>query len=358
MGIIRGMFVSVVAMAAILVAILGCAKDQTLEDYQNQKVLDDVAKYQAVAGRYSGLIKNQDGIPLGGLEVRLKALLSTSGGSSPVGRPGSSGASTAGSAALHATLTTEVHFRDLQTAADLRTSSGSYDPASGVYEADFEIPMVDGNGNPAPSRQLSITGNINDGHIRGTMQGVGFDTQSTALDLARNGLPLNDLGKLSKPVPGSLPEGVATKFSGTVVWNQDPDDPLPSVMASKTKPPPKPDNIRMNAIYPMTSPNQHFLNLFLPDDVKSIEIDISYGVGGNITFSSGSWDTNSGNLIAQGTWTSISTGIVIRHLNCTGFSFIQTRAPFKCQFWTDRNPIVVMNFGPAEPVQPPGATNP
>lgn len=345
MGLIRGVFLS-----CALVAAFGCAKDMSLKDYQDQDALDELAKFQAVAGVYTGMLKNSKGLPLGGIELTLEASLSSQGSGGSGG--GAQAGAASDNASTHAVLTTQLRFADKVTTAIIRTANGHYDPASGIYVADFAIDLTDNTGKVISTRQLKLTGNIGDGHVRGSMQGVGFPSQRAGFDAAKGGDSIENLSKAAKPIPGSLPEGVAVKFSGKM---RSPPQPDPDCVPSKKKKCPpiqRVSDISMFALFPINNSAEHFANIFLPENSKILEVSLNISDTVYPNFPRANWDSDSNRLIAESVWSGPTTGQVTRHLTCADFYFAHTTRNFRCQFWTDRTEMAVINFGPAESANP------
>ena len=304
---------------------LGCAKDRTLDDYNREKALDDLAQFQAAEGRYSGTITLKDGSIIGGLELVITARLSSQGSSTAPGtqQGGNNDA---------ATLLTELHFSDPRFYASLPSQNGFFDPDSGVYQTQFMIQELNAStGAVQQTDVLSITGNIGGGHVKGSLLGVGYQQNAGYFDLVINGPDIQDLGKLGKPTAANSSEGKTLIYKSN--QRSDPGDPP----------------IQLTAYYPVVTAVDHLVHIFLPDTNQTLEVDVQFSPDVDVPFPSASWDVTSGTLTANNNTVSQPGTPWVPQLRCSNFYFAQTNSKFTCDYWSNRTSVQHITFNPATP---------
>jgi hypothetical protein len=321
------------SILVLVLAALGCSKDITQQEYKRQLALEDLAQYQAVEGRYSGIVTSKAvgkvGRILGGLELVIQARLNSDGGAGGSGASGgsSSAGGTPGGGAS-ATLLTELHFQDTKLVR-LVAQSGYYDPDTGVYQTQFQIPTQDGKF----YWTLSVTGHIGSNHIVGTIQGVGDEEYGGTFELEKDGTDIATLGKAAKPTPTQTAEGQTWVFKSQQRF--DPSD--------KQDPP-----IQMSVNEPTVTGAEHFVELFLPDTEKVLSISLNLNdLMDPIPFNSTTWDTVTGDVTTAPV--AIQTGpnsTFTPHLQCSDFFLTLTKQPFTCYYWSDRSSRIAILFQP------------
>jgi len=324
------------SLLVFAVAVLGCQKDVTQQEYQRQLALENLAQYQAVEGRYSGYVSSaatgKSGRILGGMELLLQARLNSEGGSSGSGQStgptGQGGGTGMGSAS--ATLITELHFQDsTEKLTRMVSQTGYFDPDTGVYQTQFQIFSSDGK----LFWTLSITGHIGSNHIVGRIQGVGYEEYGGSFDLAKDGTDITTLGKASKPTPTQDAEGQTWVFKS--LQRFDPSD--------KQDPP-----IQMSVNEPTVTATEHFMEMFLPDTEKALSISLNLNdLMDPIPFNAANWNTLTGDVTTPPVAIQTSpTSTFTPHLQCSDFYLTQTTKPFTCYYWSDRSARMAILFQP------------
>lgn len=158
----RGWIGVFAALLAASLAAGGCAKDRDLEDYQRDKLSEELTKLQAVAGVYRGrAVSRETGKFLAGVTLDLRADTRTVSPSEqrPILR---------GSVTLHG-----------QENATLTFSEASYDPNTGSLKASQRM---------TSGYDVDVYGELRDGRLRGGLEVFGHSAQGADIDLVRDGL--------------------------------------------------------------------------------------------------------------------------------------------------------------------------
>lgn len=294
-------------------AILSCAKDKTLKDYQNEQAQNELARLQAIQGRYSGVvIAASDKRALGALQLIISARLK--------GDPNGNAGSTTGRAYLEVGL----DFVDSHT-AHISSTDTYYNTDQGILQANFSVKRDDGT-----LETVLLSANVGSAGMSGFLVGVGFSPRQGNFELKREGESLEDLSKLFKGVTDPN-EGLSVAFKAQVRLSGDP--PAGRV-------------ITLTAFYPDLTPVSHFMKVFLPESRVNLYVDLEthkeHSV--HVIFPVAHWDAASGLLAnppdadPEKNW--------IPQIRCTGFYFNKTRAPFDCDYWSNRSSRIRATFKP------------
>lgn len=315
--------VRVFSLFLVFACAIGCAKDQTADEFAAAQAERDMAKLRSVQGRYSGIvIADANEKPLGALEVVLVASLKS--GAMASGGSGSGGAS------RKAYLDVGMDFKDSRL-VHIGGQDSFFNYDSGLFQVNFVVRRDDGS-----EETVALTAYIDNGTMRGTLAGVGFGGRQGKFSLDLNGASLDELSKPFKDVT-------------------DPDEGLVAIFKAQQKlypdDPPGGRTLTLTTTYPELRAVDHFMKIFLPETQRSLEVDLkywegnpSYPTGYHQYFPSVLWDNDSGNLETPPN----SGADTTPHLRCTGFYLDKTKDPFVCYWWSNVMPRVTLTFKPVK----------
>lgn len=193
------------AAFAFLSLLMGCARDRTLEEYNRDKVGEQIAQIQSVSGTYRGQLHAvSDSEPLGALELEISpdARIDTTRNSSAT----QAQASLQGRLRLH--LNGELHL--------LSFEDGFYDPSNGDFKA--SVPLTQKNGKAIP---VKIAGTFANDSAEGSIQASGYKENGATFSLTRD-LELAQVQSQLATMKGKQDrhrEGFsATRFEGDAQW--------------------------------------------------------------------------------------------------------------------------------------------
>jgi len=266
-----------ITLLAALVLQLACAKDRNVDDYKEDRLRENLAKLQAVEGRYSGfLVSKKTGNRLGVLQLKLEATTQPTTGndeSKPAATP---------------VVKSTLEFRN-STTLRIEGQKSYYDPNSGQFQT--EIPIQQ-NGKTI---SVNMNGVLREGRFTGSLEALGYSEDGGTTDLVLNGKGLEELAQESD----SFSESNFTQknFSGTTRFS---DGTVRGV--------------HLNLLRPPATSEEDFLSLLTP--VRSLVATLNYGGRARISFGDAQWDLRSGALTGQ-TAVNVegnSTGTVIQLL--------------------------------------------
>ena len=262
-----------VGVGLVGIGLIGCAKDKTIDDYNRQKLLEDVAAYQVIKGDYTGyLISSINNQPAGALHIGLQVRPPTSGGSDKSG------------SGVPVILTQMDFLNDNQMSVSSPTSY--YDPERGLLQVEFEISRA---ADSAIKERISLTSQVRGGRLTGSVQALGYSSYGGTFDLVRGGKDLKDLIRSlpSKPTTGTAIQ--VTSFSGTTTFKNKVVKPVKIVV-----------------LQPRINAQEDFLNLLIP--VKSVQVSLNYDISAQINNPTSNWDQRTGSLNGQTTITRENQG--------------------------------------------------
>lgn len=250
--------------------LLSCARDRNLEDYQREKIREDLGLIQAAAGIYRGVLySNTDQSPLGAVELSLQA--------STRAEKGSNGSKAESSPVLLGNL--RVHGNRLMS---IRINDASYDSVTGFYQAN--VPVKQQNGE---SIEVVIRGTITEGRFEGNIEAYNFHESGGTIRLERDA-PLPEIASGGQTKDGSQPSQPMDEdntalgtFRGTTTF----------LRSGATKP------VSLVIISPNSSSEEEFLNFFLP--IRTVQVTLNYGDSFQILHPSVQWNQQTGRLLGD-----------------------------------------------------------
>lgn len=257
----------------VLICALGllsaaCAKDKTVAEYQREKLQENLALYQSVVGSYTGMVvSKEDGRTLGALEVELRAdtiVDQSPGGESALGTP---------------VLVSNIRFLN-ENVVSLSASSSFYDPGSGAYSAQIDVPRGQGGA----TEQVTVNGVLSGGTLTGEIATTNHPEAGGRFTLDRGGKPLTSLAKLKTPQELEDAKGSrqVSTFSGTTTF------------AGGAK-----RAVYIVVLQPLNGSAEDFLDLISP--VKTVEVNFNYSQTLQILFPGALLDSRQGLLTGRTT---------------------------------------------------------
>jgi hypothetical protein len=259
----RSLF-SLLAVAALVLS--ACGKDKTLDEYQRERLQENLSVYQSVAGSYTGIVQStQSHKSLGAMQIDLRAETkvdgSPSGSDSALGKP---------------TLVTNVRFLD-ETVISFSASSSYYDQDTGAYNAQITILRESGEG-----ETIALSGFIRNGQISGEIATTNFPGYGGSFVLQKDGKPLGELGKARKPddLNTNSPTRQLASYDGVTTFSD----------GSKKQ-------VRIVALTPVRGTAEDFLDIISPR--KQVQLSFNYSQSLNLLFSSAIFDLKQGQLTGK-----------------------------------------------------------
>ena len=296
-------------------AILGCGKDKTLKDYHNEQAQNELARLQAIQGRYTGIvIANSDKRTLGALQLVISARLK--------GDPNGNLGSTTGRAYLEVGL----DFVDSHS-AHISSTDTYYNSDQGLLQVNFTVKRDDDN-----SETVTLSATVSGAGMSGFLVGQGFSSRQGNFTLRKDGESLEELSKT---------------FKGTL----DPDEGLSVVFVGRGRidnnDPPAGRELFLTAYYPDLTPVSHFMKVFLPESRVSLYVDLEYHRkhGLHVIFPVAHWDVASG-LLSTPPGDASPDKPWVPQLRCTNFYFSRTVQTFTCDYWSNRTSKARLTFQP------------
>lgn len=250
---------------------VGCGKDKTVEEYQREKLRENLSLYESVAGVYTGVVNSKvDGSILGAMQLQLEAktvATNPNGGEVAIGTP---------------VLAGTVSFLD-DSITVLSAPNGFYDPATGAYSAQITIIRSTG-----AAETVNLNGNLTAAALTGQIASAKYSDTGGSFQLVRNGRSLEDLLQESRPRrPGEVVDGArqVNTYTGTTNFQAG---------VSKA--------VRIVILQPLLSTAEDFLNIINP--VKTVQASVNYGGRAlQLQFNDATFDSRQGLLTGQTSFT-------------------------------------------------------
>lgn len=254
------------ALIGSLALFVGCSDDKTVDQYQREKLQENLAMYQAVAGKYTGrVLSAQDGSQIGAMEVALRAetqVNSSGGGDTSVGSP---------------MLVTNVRFLN-KTIVSLSAYNSFYDPATGSYSAQIRVTRS-GSG---AQEVISLSGNLNSSQLVGEINSVEYSEFGGRFTLSRDGENLTDLMPKTSPDQyegGQGPQRIKT-FIGSTGFSNGTNKPVQVVV-----------------LQPLHGTSEDILDFLTP--VKNVHVSFNYSQSLHILYPGSLMDLKQGLLTGK-----------------------------------------------------------
>ncbi len=268
---------TLVALSVGLAA-AGCGRDRDAEDYRREKLAEEIAKLNQIAGTYRGAaVSRADNGPLGALTIELRS------GTKFGGRK--DGFEAEELPALRGT----VYFESGEgRPAATQFKDAFYDSDTGAFRATVELPRR------ARTVEINIQGSVHGPVLKGSIEADGFIAQGGDFTLVKDG-PRPDPSTLKREAPkqgGADPLEIG-EFTGTgTFWNGA--------------------SARMTLVLDssIARSEDRFINLLMPVKFVQATLDVGPENGFSTTplhFSDTEWDERYGTLIGE---SAMSTGTV------------------------------------------------
>ena len=314
-----------IAAIFALLALVQCAKDRDLKDYQNEQRNKDFAKLQSVEGAYRGLLLSKvDGATLGALQITLRAdtqVLDSNNETKANAQP---------------VLVANIEFKGATHLA-IGAQNGFYN--DGQYKAEIVIPRSTAGSNGSGGNQTAkilLNGFIGaDGSFTGSMwasETTDYQDFGGTFSLQRNGEELASLAKAHTPKADALFSQMG--FAGSTLFHEAGVTKAVSLVLSK----------------PRSTSQEDFLTLLMP--VKPVLATLDFG-GARLSFPNAHWNQSTGALNGAASFESIGQ---IR-LTC---AFADIRSGIECQLANEKSAgaVATISARPASGpiVEPPGSS--
>lgn len=260
----------------IMAFAVSCTKDKTMSDYQREKLRENLALYQSVAGNYTGLVraKNSDQI-IGAMQISLSAetvVDSSKGGDSALGTP---------------ILVSNIRFLD-KNIINLSGANSFYDSSTGSYNTHIVISRSSGSSGSGPSEEIIVSGSLSNGTLQGGIASISYPNHGGEFILLRGGASIQDLKKSIPQSPDSNPDqrNVSSYIGETEFTSGGVSRPVQIVI-----------------VQPLRGTPEDFLDLVSP--IKSVQINFNYSESLSILFLDSVFDVEQGLITGQ---TSVVSG--------------------------------------------------
>lgn len=154
------------SVGVLLVALCGCARDRTIEDYRSDQVKQVEAQVAAVQGDYRGMyISRSDGTPIGGLSIHVEPDRS------------SFNSTNAPEAEQQAVLKLTATLDDGTKVTNMTFNGGSFDPGAQQFSAS----------NTVTNRGIAdLLGTFNGSTLTGVLEAEGYPDRGGTFTLVRS----------------------------------------------------------------------------------------------------------------------------------------------------------------------------
>ncbi len=295
-------------LALTLGMVFGCAQDRSTDDFKKQQAQVQLAKISAPAGRYSGVLTDSNGSPLGAMQMNLVAKM--------IAQNNSDG--TAGTAA--ATLVGYIDYLNETSPVSFVTDTSNYDDSTGNYNAIIKI--TSNNGTLAVVQTLSLSANIRNGVMSGgSIQSATSSSNILNFTLTKDGASLKEVaakvhGKASSSDPAA---NQVNSYLGTTTFKS----------TGESRP------VHLLILKPRKGTAEDFLNLVVP--VKSVAVSLNYGGALQLIHANSSLDLVSNSLTGTGVF---NLGNTNNGMNTTN----QLNFTLDCHFENQNNRIRCQHF--------------
>jgi len=170
----------------LLIVTFSCAKDRTIESWQNERVAEKLAQISAISGSYNGtMVSAKNGAEMGAMSVKLASDVRIQDNSDRTG--------TALSPALRATVTLNGNER-----SSISFQGGFYNSETHFFKITTAIPTENGS-----TEKMEISGSVNGDSIEGEIAALDYPDYSGKFNLVRD---------------GSVTSGTPTTFSNRIEY--------------------------------------------------------------------------------------------------------------------------------------------
>ena len=277
-------FLGMVSASAMLT---GCAKDQTVDQFQADQVKQQLGKIQAVSGIYAGsLVSVKDGSTLGPLSIDLEPETTIEENSAHTGTQ------------QVATIRGQVTFNG-DTRAAVAFEQGYYSSDSGYFKSQIPVQLDSGG-----TGELEISGTISGNTFTGQIGAQDYPNLGGNFTLTLGAASASQ--SLSSGTSGNPTNSVQVYIGSRQVQSKDTIDPTKLDTISET--------VTMTVDSSYNTPEENFLNLFVP--TRSTQV--TFGYMNNqipLLFNNAKFDDRIGNLSGDTTLTD-GGDTFIDHMDC------------------------------------------
>jgi hypothetical protein len=243
--------------------LVACGSDKTLEQYERDKLNNNLALYQSVSGTYTGVVQSkEENQVLGAMELNLRAETQVN--------PGGNGDTASGTPILVG----NVRFLD-EMVITLTAPTGYYDPNTGAYSAEIRIAKT-GDG----EKIVNLSGNLANGSLQGEIATRDFPGSGGKFQLVRGGRNIYDLLKEARPQNPNDTNGnrQVKAFLGATDFKQN------EVKRS----------VRIVLLQPIKGNEEDLLDII--DPIKKVQVSFNYSQTLNLLFANATYDIRQGTL--------------------------------------------------------------
>ncbi|MBI2519174.1 MAG: hypothetical protein HYV97_02105 [Bdellovibrio sp.] len=154
----------------LMIVTCSCAKDRTVESWQNERVAEKLAQISAISGTYNGnLISEKNGTDMGSMTVKLSSDVRIQDNSDRTG--------TALSPALRAIVSLNGNER-----SSITFQGGFYNSESSFFKIITAVPTLNGG-----TQKMEISGSVHGDTIEGEIAALDYPDYGGKFNLARDG---------------------------------------------------------------------------------------------------------------------------------------------------------------------------
>ncbi len=242
---------------------IGCSNDKDLTDYKREKLVKELAALNSAQGDFTGVLTSKRTTqPLGAFKIKWRVstdVIPSTDESRDSSKP---------------VLMATIEFLGSSHLL-INARNGSYDPETGLYQGNIDIPMAD-----KTTKTITLRALINGAHAIGSLEVVDFTDYGATFDLLRDGEKIDVLAKSIKTGPDL--RLTQLYFSGSTHFTVGGDKPVNLIL-----------------LEPPTTSEGEFYNLMSP--IKGVTATFNYGNGAKMEFPAG-WDQRLGVLNGQNTF--------------------------------------------------------
>jgi hypothetical protein len=250
--------IAVIISSVSLLSFTACVDEKNQQDFRQEQVDEQVAKIMPIKGTYNGTITSaQDNASLGSISLTLTPDTDLQSSADNL------------SSEQHAVVRGVVSYSGLN-AANVTFDQGFYDPSSGLFQVSISI--TDAEMTPI-TYQMDLSGNISGDSFTGTIEVEGYPGYGGNLTLNKN-TPAQAL-TANKNLSAARAKLLVSEATDKFVGNYQ-----SSALKDQTN-----NEFTMTIESRDTSPQQQFLDIFLP--VRSAQAHLYFGSSdvGGIAFS-------------------------------------------------------------------------
>ncbi|MGE4231905.1 MAG: hypothetical protein AB7F43_01125 [Bacteriovoracia bacterium] len=290
----------------VFVFFVGCAKEKTQDDWQKERVAEDLAKLQQVDGIYQGVLySKKDGKQIGPMTLVFQAGTKFSGRGSTT---------SAEEAVLRVNIT--VHG---VSGGTISFDDAYYEPETSGFRTNISFK---GENNTI---DLELFGHIKGDTVEGELQADGFSDSGASFQLVKNAqLPTVELSEQETKRPIQLYEGY-TKENRR-----------------------RPEKMTLMILRQVSRNEQKLIDLLMP--TQYVQVTWSFDETLKILFPNAQYDERVGTIVGRAEYTNSSVGNVYYYIECRKFE-TEKKVGLRCTYTNSRMTTIHVDFFPTETIQ-------